>query len=207
VPAQMSAETLVEIIDVRHVGIGEQRHGAGRLHHIHQDQVLMGHEFDAADKAFGQCRIIQRGEENNERPPPQPQPDEAAHFIVVGVDAARRRSSVASRSRDIRMTGGSSSLISANVPRASATSARTRRINPPIRLSETASAAGYTAPMTDEGSATTANQKSSRSRGTIIAARQFAAGCSESLRKRTVPRPRIRAGGSAGARAQASPSS
>jgi hypothetical protein len=153
VPAQMSAETLVEIIDVRHVGIGEQRHGAGRLHHIHQDQVLMGHEFDAADKAFGQCRIIQRGEENNERPPPQPQPDEAAHFIVVGVDAARRRSSVASRSRDIRMTGGSSSLISANVPRASATSARTRRINPPIRLSETASAAGYTAPMTDEGRA------------------------------------------------------
>jgi hypothetical protein len=31
VPAQVSAETLVEIIDVRHVGIGEQRHGAGRL--------------------------------------------------------------------------------------------------------------------------------------------------------------------------------
>ena len=89
VPAQVSAEMLVEIIDSRHVGIGEQRRGARRLNHIHQDQVLVGNEVDAADKAFGQHRIIQRGEEYNERPPPQPQPDEAAHFVVVGINAAR----------------------------------------------------------------------------------------------------------------------
>src|SRR6185369_15701735 len=83
-PKQMSAEMLIEIIEGGQVGIGEQRDDSGRLNHADQDQVLAADQVDVADETFREDRVIQGGQEENERAAAQSQADESADFIIIG---------------------------------------------------------------------------------------------------------------------------
>jgi hypothetical protein len=82
-PLQMAAEPAVQIIQAGNVRVREKRLHARHRQHVHQHQMVPPDQIHVADEAFRQRRVIQRGQEHQQRAPAQPQPDEHAQFIKV----------------------------------------------------------------------------------------------------------------------------
>ena len=51
---------------------------------VKQYQVLPPNQFDVADERLRQQRIVQRGEEHQQRAPAQPHPQKSAQFVEIG---------------------------------------------------------------------------------------------------------------------------
>ena len=88
-PLQVAAKVLIKPVHRRDVRVREHRHRTGRLQHVDQHEMLVADEVKVAHKAVRQQRIIKRGKKNQQRTPPQPQPDERAKLLKVRRHDAR----------------------------------------------------------------------------------------------------------------------
>ena len=61
----------------------------GGLEHVHEDEMLAGDQFAGLGEALGEHRIVERGEEDEQRALAQPQPDEGAQFLEIRRHALR----------------------------------------------------------------------------------------------------------------------
>src|SRR5262245_47359174 len=88
VPKQMSAKSLVEVVNRYHVWLGKERLRHRRLQHVHKYQVLARQRFDRAHEALREHWIIQLGEEDQQRPAAQTEAQKTAEFFEIRRDNA-----------------------------------------------------------------------------------------------------------------------
>src|SRR6266568_4523970 len=89
VPENVPPQLLVNLVERRDVRVRKKRAHAGRLKHVHQDQVLPANQVQIPHKALGQHRVVERSQEHQQRAPAQAQPNETAKFIEVRRDDLR----------------------------------------------------------------------------------------------------------------------
>src|SRR5206468_6950716 len=68
-PEEMSPETPVNLVDGGGGFPLEERPRERRAQHVHQDEVLSGHELHAAEEARCKDGVVEAGEHDHERAP------------------------------------------------------------------------------------------------------------------------------------------
>src|SRR5687767_12166662 len=87
VPNQVTAETAINLGYALHVLAGKERIGFRWPQHVDADQVLPREEIDLFREAFGESRIVERGQENEQGAAAQAETQKGKEIVEVGRDA------------------------------------------------------------------------------------------------------------------------
>src|SRR5467141_3700326 len=85
----MAGETLTNFVGLSYVFARKKRPRFPGLNHVHEDEMLAREKIGVLNKIFGERRVVERGEKDEQCAPAQTQAHEREKILKIGCDDLR----------------------------------------------------------------------------------------------------------------------